>query len=55
MRCHLSPLIVSISSCAQLSAQLARAQYVADQASVPSDIKVIFDAPRYQGAVWGCA
>lgn len=29
------------------------AQSFADPASVPSDIQAIFDAPRYQGAVWG--
>ena len=31
----------------------ASAQSLADPANVPSDIKAIFDAPRYKGATWG--
>jgi D-alanyl-D-alanine carboxypeptidase len=31
----------------------ASAQDFAEAASVPADIKAIFDAPRYQGAIWG--
>jgi D-alanyl-D-alanine carboxypeptidase len=51
-RYRLAALIVSVPVvCLAISA--ARAQYLAVPAGVPSEIKAVFDQPRYKGAIWG--
>jgi D-alanyl-D-alanine carboxypeptidase len=52
IRRHLQVLAASMPLlCSAVSS--ARAQSFADPASVPSEIRGIFDAPRYKGAIWG--
>src|SRR4051812_31353893 len=52
IRYRLSALVVSVPVvCLAISA--ARAQYPGVPAGVPSEIKAVFDQPRYSGAIWG--
>ncbi len=52
MRSYLSALAVSLLFVCSATGP-AGAQLMADQASVPSDIKAIMDKPLYKGAIWG--
>ncbi len=52
MRHHLEALAVSLLLVCSATGP-AGAQYIADPANVPSDIKAVMDKPSYKGAIWG--